>query len=158
MPASPALTLPLGGVLLVLGLGALVIAAAGWQGRLDRRGRWGVRTRAASSSDSAFAVANRVAAPVGAAAGLVGLVMSALILAQRLPVWPTLIVFLLGLTGLLVVHIAGSIAGERAARTLPVPARAPATDGSAGCGGCGCGGGGCAGLTRTSADRTAEPA
>lgn len=158
MPAASALLYSLGAVLLLLGVGALVIAAAGWQGRLDRHGRWGVRTPAASSSDTAFAVANRVAAPVAAAAGLIGVVTTALLLGFRLPTLPTLVVFAVGLIGLLAVYVAGAVLGERAARGVPIPARAPATGGTAGCGGCGCGSGGCAGLTRATAGAATDPA
>lgn len=158
MPAGSVLLYSLAAALLLLGVGALVIAAAGWQGRLDRHGRWGVRTPAASSSDTAFAVANRVAAPVAAAAGLIGVVTAALVVGVRLPTLPTLVVFAVGLLGLVAVYIAGAVIGERAARAVPVPARAPANAGGAGCGGCGCGGGGCAGLTRTTAAVVTDPA
>ena len=158
MSAGSVVLYPLGAVLLLLGVGVAIIAAAGWQGRLDRHGRWGVRTPAASASDTAFTVANRVAAPVAATAGAIGVGTAALLLGFRLPLLPTLVVFAVGLVGMLAVYFSGAVLGERAARGVPVPARAPATGGGAGCGGCGCGSGGCAGLTRTAAGAATDPA
>ncbi|GGL96820.1 SdpI family protein [Nakamurella endophytica] len=149
MPGTPlALSLPLGLLLVLLAGGAAVQAWAGWTGRLRRTGRWGVRTPAASDNDTAFATANRVAAPVLAGAAVAGLVAAAVVLLASLPVAATVVVAVIGLVAVVALAVAGTALGERAARTLPVPARRPVGGGA--CGGCGCGDGGCAALTRRS--------
>lgn len=150
MPGTPlALTLPLVLVLLLLAVGAAYHARAGQAGSLRRGGRWGVRTAAASRSDAAFALANRVAAPVLAGAAVVGLLGAVLLVAVSIPVAASLVIAAIALVGLVALSVIGTTLGERAARTLPVPARRPGNAGGASCGGCGCGSGGCAGLTRT---------
>ena len=78
--APLALTIPLAVVLLVLAISAGVMGYRGRVGLLDRHGRLGLHTPAAQASDAAFALANRVAAPVvlGAAdAGIPDLVADA---------------------------------------------------------------------------------
>jgi len=136
--APAAFTLPVSALLLILAALALVTARRGWAGTLRRDGRLGIHSPAAVSSDEAFVLANKVAAPVVGGAATIGLALAVL-----LPVLPVLA--LAAVPGLLLA--AGAI-GETAARTIPVPARRPAATPGAGCGGCGCGSGGCAGLTR----------
>ncbi|WP_090475700.1 SdpI family protein [Nakamurella panacisegetis] len=151
--APVAFTLPVVLLLLVLaGLG-YVTARRGWAGTLRRDGRLGIRSKAASSSDDAFAVANRVAAPVVGGAAAIALVLAVLVTVLHLPTAGSVVIGVLGLLGVLVLMVAGGVLGEQAARTLPVPARRPRP--SAACSGCACGSGGCAGLTRTAAPGTA---
>ncbi len=140
--APLALTIPLAAVLLVLALPSAVTALRGWDGTLDRRGRLGLHTPAAMASERAFALANKVAAPlVGAAAG-VGVLCAVLVLALPIGVAGAIVVAVLGLVGLFGQLVAASSMGERAARTVPRPARKPEAAGGC-CGGCGCGDGGC---------------
>lgn len=133
--ASLALTIPLAVVLLALAVPAGIAAARGWAGRLRREDRLGIHTPPALASDDAFTLANRVAAPLVGSAAAVGLVCAVLVLALPIGTAGALIVFVLGLAGVLGQFAAGSRLGDRAARTVPIPARKPS-------GGC-CGGGGC---------------
>lgn len=64
----------------MIGVGIIAIAAgfvlvwaavAGWRGRLSRDRPIGVRTPSTVRSDEAFAVANKAAAPLGVAGGIV---------------------------------------------------------------------------------------
>jgi uncharacterized membrane protein len=64
----------------VIGVGIIAIAAgivlawvafAGWRGRLSRGRAVGVRTPSTMRSDEAFAAANKAAAPLGVAGGIV---------------------------------------------------------------------------------------
>ena len=146
MPTSASwlLTVPLGILLAVPGAAALVAGVRGRSGRLVRAGRLGVHGRAAASSDRAFAVANRVAAPVCVAAAFVFAVGAALVPGLRLPPAPTLVVFLVSLISGSLLLVAGGALGERAAAALAEPVGRPS-----GCDGCVCGSGGCAGLTRS---------
>ena len=145
--APVAFTLPVALLLLILAGLALVTARRGWAGTLRRDGRLGVHSRAASISDDAFAVANRVAAPVVGGAAVIAFVLAALTAFLKIAPAGTVVIGILGLIGVVVLMVAGGILGEQAARTLPVPARRPQP--SAACDGCACGSGGCAGLTRT---------
>ena len=147
MPASLVLTLPLAAVLMLLAGATAVMARAGWSGTLRRSGRLGLRTPAAAAGDDAFALANKVASPVFGGAAVVGALVAVLILALDWPTATVLVMFCIGLIGMLALLAAGGLLGDRAARALPIPARAPASVG-AGCDGCACGSGGCAGLTR----------
>lgn len=147
VPASLALTLPLAAVLLLLAAATAVMARRGWTGSLARSGRLGLHTPAASASDRAFAAAHKVAAPVFGGAAVIGLLAAALIAAVPSSAPTVIVVFVVGLVGVLGLLAAGGLLGDRTARAVPVPARAPASAGS-GCDGCACGSGGCAGLTR----------
>ncbi len=151
-PAPFALSVPLALVLLLIAAPAVVAARGGWAGTLRRDGRLGVHARAATTSDDAFRVANRVAAPVVAGAAAVAVLAAVLVLALRLPTAATMVVAAIGLVGAVALLLVAGSLGERAAQTVPVPARRPGSDGP-GCGSCACGSGGCAGLTR---DRVAE--
>ncbi|MGI8590656.1 MAG: hypothetical protein ACR2M5_06655, partial [Nakamurella sp.] len=66
--APAAFTLPAAALLLILAVLGAVTAARGWTGTLSRKGRLGVHSTAAVSSNEAFAVANRVAGGRGAKA------------------------------------------------------------------------------------------
>lgn len=145
--APVAFTLPIVVLLLVLAGLAYVTARRGWARTLRRDGRLGVHTRAASMSDDAFAVANRVAAPVVGGAGAIAVVLAILVAVLPLATVGTVIIGVLGLLAILVLFMVGGVLGEQAARTLPMPARRPKPSGA--CDGCACGSGGCAGLTRT---------
>lgn len=151
-PAPLALTVPLAVVLLLVAVPAFVAARAGWVGALRRDGRLGVHARAAMTSEDAFGIANRVAAPVVGGAAVVALLGAVLVLALGLPTAGTLVIAGLGLIGSVALLLVAGSMGERAAQTVPVPARRPGSDGPS-CGSCACGSGGCAGLTR---DRVAE--
>jgi hypothetical protein len=118
----------------------------GRAGTLPRTSRLGVHGPAAESSDRAFLVANRVAAPVVLAAAAIFVIGAVLTVALRLSTIATLVVFLVALVGALCLLIAGGTVGERAALAVPKPAARPTS-----CDGCVCGSGGCAGLTRNSA-------
>jgi hypothetical protein len=146
--APLALTIPLALLLAVLAVAAAVMAKRGSAGTLQRSDRLGVHTPAAMASDDAFALANRVAAPVSAGAAAVAAVIAVLGLTLPLSTAGTLTVFVLGLVGSTGLLVAAGVLGDRAARQVPIPARRPGSAGGAGCSGCACGGGGCAGITR----------
>lgn len=141
--APLALTIPLAVVLLLLALPSAVTAYRGRIGTLERRGRLGLHTPAALASERAFALANRVAAPLAAGAGGVGLVCAVLVLVLPIGVAGAIVVAVLGLAGVLGQLYAASTVGERAAMTVPRPARKPGSDGAGCCGSCGCGDAGC---------------
>lgn len=136
--APLALTIPLAAALLLLAVPAYLTGYWGRGARLQRRGRLGLHTPAAQASDAAFALANRVAAPVLLGAAAVGGICAAVLLALPVGVAGAIIAGVLGLAGMFGLMAAGSNLGERAARTVPLPARTPA--GCCGAGGCGCGG------------------
>lgn len=141
--AAPlALLLPLAVVLVALGLFCLVTARAGWIGTLRRQGRLGVHTPAALASEDAFATANRVAAPVIGGAAVVGLLLGILLIVLQPPTLAAIVMAVIGVVGTLGLLFAGGVLGEKAARTVPIPARRPTAGPN--CGGCDCSGGGCA--------------
>lgn len=137
--ASLALTIPLAVVLLALAVPAGIAAARGWSGRLRREHRLGIHTPPALASEEAFTLANRVAAPLVGGAAAVGLVCAVLVLALPIGIAGAVIVFLVGLAGIFGQFAAGSRIGDRAARTVPIPARKLSGGGCCGGGGCGCG-------------------
>ena len=147
--APPGLTIPLAALLAVLAVAAAVTAKRGAAGTLRRAGRLGVHSPAAVASEDAFALANRVAAPVAAGASVVAGVLALLVLVLPLPTAGAVSIWLLGLVGSMVLLVLAGVLGDRAARQVPIPARRPGSAAGAGCSGCACGGGGCAGLTRT---------
>lgn len=148
LPNPLGLSVPLAAVLLLFAGYAAVVARGGWSGTLRRDGRLGLRTPAATISDPAFRVANRVAAPVNAGAAVVGLVAALLVLFVAMPTALVIVIGVLAVVAVVALTVAGGLLGDRAARTLPVPARKPVSAGPA-CGGCACAPGGCAGLTRS---------
>jgi hypothetical protein len=137
------LTIPAAAILIALAIPSALAASRGWSGRLSRLGRLGLHTPAALASDDAFALANRVSAPLVAGAAITGIVCAAVALALPLGTLGAITVLALGFVGLIAQLVAAARIGERAARTVPLPARRPAA-GSGCCGGCGCGDGGCA--------------
>ncbi|MDQ6659044.1 MAG: hypothetical protein M3Z00_12630 [Actinomycetota bacterium] len=143
MAASLFLTVPLGVVLLLPAAAALTAGLRGRAGTLRRASTLGIHGPTAQSSEEAFALANRVAAPVATAAAGVFALGAVLVIALRLPVLATLVIFAVALIGSVALLVAAGILGERAAATVPKPAARPAT-----CDGCVCGSGGCAGLTK----------
>jgi hypothetical protein len=132
-------------LLAIAGIGA-VTARRGWTGSLQRAGKLGIHSAAAASSDEAFAVANKVAAPVVGGASAIALVLPLLLLLLPLPSAATVVIAVLTLGGVIALLVAAGVLGEKAARAVPVPARRPGN--SASCATCACGSGGCAGLTR----------
>jgi hypothetical protein len=143
MSAAPlALILTLASVLAAIAVLSGAVAVRGRAGTLHRDGRLGVHSPAASASDQAFALANRVAAPVVGGAAVVAAGTAVLLPLLDLGVGGTLLIAVLGLVGSVVLLLAAGSMGERAARTVPIPARRPAGGGA--CAGCGCGQGGCA--------------
>lgn len=146
-PAPLVLSLLLAALFLALAALSLVTARGGWRGTLRRQGKLGIHSPAAMDDDTHFQVANRVAAPVVAAAGAVAIVLAVVLLALSWSTPTSVVIGVVGLAGVFGLQLAAGVLGERAARALPRAARKPA--GGAGCGGCACGGGGCAGLTRT---------
>ncbi len=124
--------LPLGALLVLVGVALLTVAVLGARGWLPRN-RWaGVRTTATLRSDTAFALANRVAAaPVGAA-GAVAVVGGAVVpFATGAPV---LVVLGVTVVGLLALAGAGGMLGDRAAQRVPAEAPPAACAGT--CAGC----------------------
>jgi hypothetical protein len=142
------LTIPLALLLAALAIAAALMARKGTAGTLQRSGRLGVHTPAALASDDAFAVANRVAAPISAGAAAVAAVVALLLILLPLSTAAAITVFVVGLAGSMALLVAAGVLGDRAARQVPIPARKPGTPGGAGCSGCACGGGGCAGISR----------
>ncbi|MGH3761927.1 SdpI family protein [Actinophytocola sp.] len=115
---------------LVIGSGIGVVGVLGWLERLPRNRFGGVRTPASLRSERAFRVANKVAGPPVAVAGLVGVASGAAGLAAGL------VVTVIGFVGMVAIAVAGGLLGHRAAEALPEePPELPP-----GCRGCACGG------------------
>lgn len=145
--APAAFTVTVTVLLLIVAVMAGIAARGGWTGTLRRDGKLGIHSPAATASEEAFAVANKVAAPVLAGAVLVAVVFAVLVLFLPIPTILTVVIAVIGLVAASALVIAAGVLGERAARTMPVPARRPQP--SAACSGCACGGSGCSGLTRS---------
>ena len=149
MSAAPLyVVLPLALILVIIAAAAAVMAIRGHRGALARSGRLGVHTPAAMASDEAFAVANKVAAPVSGGAAVIAGVLAVLVVVLPVAAGATVVVGLVGLVGSLALLIAAGVLGDRAARMVPVPARRPGSGATGSCSGCACGGGGCAGISR----------
>ncbi|MEO5834913.1 MAG: hypothetical protein ABIR83_16285 [Nakamurella sp.] len=146
---------PLAVILIVLAVASAVTAFRGRSGTLARDGRLGVRSAAALVSPAAFSLANRVAWPVVAGAAVVAGACGIVLLVAPLGVLTAVIVFVVALAGTVLLLVKAAQLGDRAAMTVPRPARKPG-GGGAGCGGCACGGGGCAGLTRSTPAESAS--
>jgi hypothetical protein len=125
--AGLALTVPIALALAVPATASAVAAYRGWNHTLRRTGRLGVHTLAASSSDRAFALANRVAAPVAAGAAAVGMVTALIVLLLPLDSVTAVMIGVLGVAGMWALLYIAAAMGERAARTIPPPARKPDT-------------------------------
>lgn len=144
MPTTLRLVL---GVLLVLtGLVLVAVAVLGARARLPRNRFAGVRTRASLHSGPAFVAANRVAAPLLGAAGLIGLVGGGALLAGPPAVLAWLFAAVSVLAALVLTGLGGAL-GDRAAAALV--AEAPAA------GSCG---GACTGCDLVAGCRSASPA
>ena len=154
--APAGFTVPVALLLLVLAAIAAVNARRGWAGTLTRTGRLGIHSPAASASDDAFLMANRVAAPVVGGAAAIAVLLAVLVVVLPVPTALTITLGVLGLIAVIGLQMYGGVLGEAAARTMPVPARRPAP--SAACSGCACGGGGCSGLTRNAVSTDAHTA
>ena len=150
MSAAPlALTIPLAVLLAVLATASALMAKGGFAGTLSRKGRLGVHSPAAMASDEAFALANKVAAPIALGAAVVAAVLAVLVLVLSPSTAMALVFAVIGLVGSLVLLVVAGALGDRAARQVPIPASKPAAGGGGGCSGCACGGGGCSGITRS---------
>ena len=127
------LRLVFGLVELLVGVGALTVAALGARSRLRRNRFVGVRTATTLRTDETFAVAHRAAAVPFAAAGAVAVLAGGALLAgaDGALSWALLVVGLLG--AVVLMGVAGMV-GERAAAAVPreVPASACAGE----CAGC----------------------
>ncbi len=158
MTVAPwALTIPLAVVLLLLAGLSAVTARGGFARTLTRTGRLGVHSPPAMASDEAFHVANRVAAPATAGAAVLAAVIALLLLVAGPGTGTAIVLGVVGLVGSLALLLLAGVLGDRAARTVPIPAARPAGR-SASCGGCGCGTGGCAVLRGTDpAATTGQP-
>jgi hypothetical protein len=152
VPASWLLTVPLAAALLLPAVTAVIVGIRGHTGSLRRSSKLGVHGPAAEASDEAFALANRVAAPVTLAAGLVLAIGALLTIGLRLGPLPTVVLFAVAVVGGITLLVSAGSLGERAATTVPPQAGRPV-----GCGSCVCGSGGCAGLTRATAPRSTAP-
>lgn len=155
MSGAPlALVLPLAAIMLVLAAGSLMTALKGKNGTLSSDGRLGVRTEATSRSEAAFTVANRVAFPIVLGAGVLALVIGALLASTLLGSVTAIVVFVVGLIGVLALLVSAGRLGDRAAQLVPKPATKPGSGGG-GCGSCACGSGGCSGLAKAGITRNA---
>ena len=148
MSSAPlALTIPVALLFAVLAAASAVMAKRGFAGSLTRKGKLGVHTPAAMASDEAFALANRVAAPVAGGAAVVAGVLAIAVLALPLSTATALVMAVVGLAGTMALLVVAGVLGDRSARQVPIPAAKPGA--GSGCSGCACGSGGCAGITRS---------
>lgn len=131
-------------VLAGFGLALGSVGALGWAGRLRRSGRVGVRGAAALASDASFLLANRVAGPPVAVAGLAAVVGGVAAFALPTTVG-TVVAAAVGLVGAVFFARAGASLGGRAAASLRPADADPAVSP---CAGCVCGSGGCSVLTK----------
>lgn len=125
MPGVPLLVVV---ALLILGGTALaVVGVLGWYRRLPRNRFAGVRTANTLRGDEAFAVANRVGAPLSAAGGAIAVLGGIAVLgAPSTPTgWTLAALAALGALGL---TMSGGVLGDRAASRVVAPA-------ATGCGG-----------------------
>lgn len=159
MSAAPLfVSIPFALLLIALAAAAGLMAARGRAGSLQRTDRLGVHTPAALAGDEAFAVANRVAAPVAGGAAVVAGVIAVLVVVLPVPTAATVVIALVGLAGSLALLVAAGVLGDRAARQVPIPARRPGSATTGSCGESACGGGGCAGISRSNPAATAGSA
>jgi hypothetical protein len=130
----PSLRLAAGSLLVLVGIALLAVAVLGAGSRLHRN-RWvGVRTANTLSSQSAFTLANRVAAVPLGAGGLVAAAGGAVVLAggPAEVVWVVLAVA--GLGTLVLTGLGGALGDRAATRLTDAVAAAPACTGT--CAGC----------------------
>jgi hypothetical protein len=110
------------------------------------------------ASDEAFALANRVAAPVAGGAAVIAGVLAIMVLVLPVGGWTVVVMALVGLAGSMALLVVAGVLGDRAARQVPIPAAKPGSSAGGGCTGCACGGGGCSGITRNDPAAAAGPA
>ncbi|SNY44196.1 SdpI family protein [Paractinoplanes atraurantiacus] len=103
------------GPIIVMVAGVLVAAAGllGWLGKLPRNSVAGVRTASTMRSERAFTVGNRVAGPAVVAGGLAAVAGGVLALVLDSLGW-----VLAGVAAMVVLVVAGGVAGSRAAARL----------------------------------------
>lgn len=123
----------IGAALVVVGVALLAVALLGAGSRLRRNRFAGVRTAATLRSEDAFAVANRVAAPLIGAAGAVGAVGGAMLLVGG-PAGVVAVVLAVTVIGVLVLTGLGGMLGDRAATAVPTADGVAACVGA--CAGC----------------------
>jgi uncharacterized membrane protein len=99
---------------IVAGLGLVWLAVVSWQERLPRNGIAGVRTPSTMRSDEAFRTANKVAAPLTGAAGVV--MAAGGVVATVVPESAVAAPLLAGALGAALLAVIGGIRGARAAR------------------------------------------
>lgn len=129
MPAT--LSVVLGAVLVVTGAGLVALAVAGSRGVLRPNRFAGVRTAVTLSSERAFAVANRVAAPLVGAAGVVALAAGAGLLTRPAGLLGVILLVVAVVAVIVLAGIGGAL-GDRAARLL-ADEPAPCAGTCAGC-------------------------
>jgi hypothetical protein len=103
------------GLVVIASGGALIwVAAASWQGRLQRNWAAGIRTASTMRSDEAFAVANKAGAPFAGAGGVVMALggLLAMVVPRHLFGLPLFSGVIIGLA----LCIAGAVVGVRACR------------------------------------------
>jgi uncharacterized membrane protein len=101
----------------IAGLVIVWVAIRGWGGRLARNGAVGVRTPSTMRSDAAFETANKAAAPLAGAGGVVLAICGVLGV-----VFPRHFagIFIFGGVGiLLILCLLGAAIGVRASRSVP---------------------------------------
>jgi uncharacterized membrane protein len=104
----------IGAVVIASGGSLIWVAAASWQGRLQRNWAAGVRTASTMRSDEAFTVANKAAAPFAGAGGVVMALGG--VLAMVVPKHLFGVPLFSGVGIGLALCIAGAVVGVRACR------------------------------------------
>lgn len=112
--------LALGSLLVVVGIALLVIAVFAARRRLPRNRFAGVRTAATLRSNDAFTQGNRAAAPLLAAAGIVGVLAGGVVLAGG-PAATEWTILAVGSLGMVTLAGIGGVVGDRVAATVRAP-------------------------------------
>jgi hypothetical protein len=128
------LRLILGSLLVLAGVALVAVAVFGARSRLRRNAWVGVRTPATLLSETAFAVANRAAAPPAGAAGAVAIAGGAVLLAGTSGTLG-LVVLAVTVVGVLVLAGVAGAVGDRAAAAVAQPVAGPPACGGS-CAGC----------------------
>ncbi|MDA8321334.1 MAG: SdpI family protein [Actinomycetota bacterium] len=101
----------------LIGLVVVMLSILMWQGRLRRNWAAGVRTRSTMRSDAAFKAANKAAAPLTGAGGVVFAMCG--VVGSLVPQHARGAVVLAGALALGVLAMLGAAVGVRAARSVP---------------------------------------
>ncbi|MDA8320001.1 MAG: SdpI family protein [Actinomycetota bacterium] len=101
----------------LVGLVVVVLSVLMWQGRLRRNWAAGVRTPSTMRSDAAFKTANKVAAPLTGAGGVVFAICG--VISALVPQHTRGAIVLAGALALGVLTMLGAAVGIRAARSVP---------------------------------------